>query len=332
MSRTLEEEQLTRLDLNLAPFLNESAVNRALGSSRAEDFAMYPEVDLPRLRTALSNRLGVPPEALIIGCGSDELIDLAMRTLVPTGGSIGVLAPSFGIYDHAARACGLRVGRVPVQADLPVDALASLRADAYFLPSPNNPTGAAFPRSVFEDLLDRTAAPVIIDEAYAEFARQDLRPLARQRDNVLVLRTFSKAYGLPGIRIGYGLGRPPLVDRLRSVKMPYNVSSFSERVALAALEDSVFVEKVVSAVEAERSRVFRKLQTSGWPVWPSVANFHFVGPISNGAHVRDALRERGIAVKLVDWPGGREGSSLRIGIGTLAQDDRLLEALEKVAP
>jgi len=320
-----------RLDRNTTPFLNESAILRALRAMTPWDLAMYPEPGAPALTRAIADRVRFPVDRVLLGNGSDEILDLAMRALVPRGGSIGVIEPSFGMYDHFARACGVDVRRVPARDTLPVDALAALRADAYFVPSPNNPTGAAFPRAAFEGLLDRVDAPVVIDEAYAEFARQDLRSLAAGNERAIVTRTFSKAYGVPGIRVGYALGPPDLLDPMRRIRMPYNLSAWSERAALAALEDGAFVDRAVAFVTTERARLTDAIGERGWPVWPSRANFVFVGPLRRGAEVHDALRDRGVLVKLVDWPGGAEGRSLRITIGTRDQDDALLRALEEVS-
>jgi histidinol-phosphate aminotransferase len=333
MTRTLEEvSRPVRLDLNVAPFLNEEAVARALRAGSSSDLAAYPEPGVPGLERAIADGLGVEADRVLVGNGSDEVLDLAMRTLVPPNGSIGVLDPGFGMYDRFAAASRLRVARVRARGILPVDALASLDADAYFLASPNNPTGETFPREAFESLAARTSAPVVLDEAYAEFARQDLRPLARDSDSFLVTRTFSKAFGLPGIRVGYAVGPGALVDRLRAIRMPYNVSSWSERVARAALDDPGFVDRVVAFVEARRAELESELLQSGWPVWPSRANFLFVGPLGDADRVWRSLREAGVLVKLVDWPAGREGQSLRVSVGTGPQNAALLAALREVDP
>lgn len=333
MSRANAELQRPiRLDLNTTPFLNEAAVERAFRGATRRDLAGYPEPGVPRLEAAIAERVGVREEQVIAGNGSDEILDMAIRALVPQGGSIGVLDPSFGMYDHFARASRIALRRVRAREELPLDALAALRADAIFVSSPNNPTGVAFPRDALEALVNRVPVPVVIDEAYAEFARQDLRDLTGRRERVIVSRTFSKAYGLPGIRVGYAIGPRALIDRLRGIRMPYNVSAWSERVALAALEDDSFPQTAVAFVEAERPRLYNALRKAGWPVWPSEANFLFVGPFPAAADVWQGLRERGVCVKLVDWPGGADGQSFRITMGTEAQDDALLDALKEVAP
>ena len=321
---------MVRLDLNTLPFLNEAAVERVLRSARPSDFAKYPEPGLPRLTETIAHRVGLPPECVLVGNGSDEVLDLAFRALVSPGGSVGVISPSFGMFQHFAQACGVQLRPVAAREKLPVDALSTLCVDAYFLPSPNNPTGTAFVREDIEALIESIEAPLLLDEAYAEFARQDFRSLARPDGRVLVTRTFSKAYGLPGIRVGYALGDRDLIERMRRIRTPYNVSSWSERVALAALDDEGFVEKAVAFVEAQRSKLFRSLRATGWPVWPSRANFVFVGPLDRAVEIREALLARGVVVKFVEYPGGNGGGSLRITVGTDADHARLLEALDGV--
>lgn len=320
-----------RLDLNTVPFLNEVALRTACRSTDLQELAMYPEPDSPSLTRALASRLGVRQESILIGNGSDEILDLVIRALIPRGGSIGILLPSFNMYEYLARANGRATIQIPAEETLPVERLTACGADGLILASPNNPTGSVFAREDFEALADETQGPVVIDEAYAEFARQDLRPLAFSRDNVIVIRTFSKAYGLPGIRVGYAVGAVPLLGEMRAIKTPYNVSSISEQVALAALAEDSFPSQTVDFIASERSRLFESLKRSGWPVWPSQANFLLVGPSPQAAKIRAALKDRKVLVKLVDWPGGETGSCIRITVGTAAQNQVLLAALEEMA-
>ncbi|MGQ0796432.1 MAG: pyridoxal phosphate-dependent aminotransferase [Methanobacteriota archaeon] len=331
MSRPDVEPEIVRLDRNVVPFLNEAAVRRALSDATPHDLATYPEPGTPRLQEAIARAVGVTVDRVLVGNGSDEILDLAMRALVPPGGRVGVLAPSFGMYDHVARAGGVTMSRVAARDVLPVAGLAALDVDAYFLASPNNPTGAAFPRDDVVALVDRVDVPVLIDEAYAEFARQDFRDLAGRAGRVIVTRTFSKAYGLPGIRVGYALGPPDRIGRMASIRMPYNLSAWSERAALAALEDGSFVDRAVRDIESRRPVLVAALVDQGWPVWPSGANFLLVGPIARSAEVRETLRRRGVLVKPIDYPGGDAGGCLRITVGTDAQHARLLEALKEAA-
>jgi len=319
-----------RLDLNTAPFLNEAAIRRAFETAKFEELATYPEKDAPLLTNQLAEVLGVPQEAVLVGNGSDEILDLAARALVPPGGSLGILHPSFSSYEHIANSNRLKIVRVTAGKQLPVSKLVSTHADCWFLASPNNPTGTALTQEDLESLLNQLQAPILIDEAYAEFANQDFRQIAADSSRVIVTRTFSKAYGLPGIRVGYAVAPPRVIAKLREIKMPYNISTISEQVALAAISDNSFVSRVVTTVLSQRQFLFEKLSNDGWPVWPSQANFLLVGPLRDAAGVQAALRKQGILVKLIDYPGENLGQSLRITIGTEAQNALLLEALGRV--
>ncbi len=321
-----------RLDLNTAPFLNEAAIRRAFETATLEDLATYPEKDAPLLTSRLAEVLGVPREAVLVGNGSDEILDLAARALIPQGGSLGILHPSFSSYKHIANSNRLKIVRVTAEKQLPVKKLISTHADCWFLASPNNPTGAAFSQEGLESLVNQSQVPMLIDEAYAEFANQDLRHTAANSRSVIVTRTFSKAYGLPGIRVGYAVGPLGIIAKLREIKMPYNISTISEQVAVAALSDNSFVSHVVATVLSQRQFLFEKLHNNGWPVWPSQANFLLVGPLRDAAGVQTALQRQSILVKLIDYPGGTLGQSLRITIGTEAQNALLLDALGRVSP
>lgn len=331
MTNRANEPAYVRLDQNILPFLNEVAIRRALSRATPHDLADYPEPGTPRLIDAIARQLGLTVDRVLVGNGSDELLDLAMRALVPSGGSVGVLAPSFGMYDHFARACGISLKRAPARDEFPADALAAFDVDAYFVASPNNPTGAAFPRATVESFLGRVSVPVLLDEAYAEFAHQDFRALAIRHGHVIVTRTFSKAHGLPGIRVGYALGPKDLIARMGSIRMPYNLSAWSERAALTALEDGGFVDRAVAFVEAQRPKLAEALAAQGWPVWPSRANFVLLGPLRRAVEIREALTSRGVLVKPIDYPGGDAGGCLRITVGTDAQHARLFVALKEVA-
>ncbi len=331
-NNTTELVKPIRLDLNTAPFLNEGALHRALETMKPDELIIYPEKNAPLLTNRLAKLIGVPSEAVLVGNGSDEILELAARAMIPRGGSLGVLNPSFSLYDDIANSNGFKIVKVAAERELPVRKIVSTVTDCWFIASPNNPTAAAFGKERFEKLLDQLQVPILIDEAYAEFANQDFRLLAANSDRAIVTRTFSKAYGLPGIRVGYAVGQPDLIAKLRTIKLPYNLSTISERVALAAITDNSFVPRIISLILSQRQFLFERLSADGWPVWPSQANFFLVGPLSNAAKVQAKLQEQGILVKLIDYPGGDVGQSIRITIGTEVQNSLLLDALGKVSP
>lgn len=332
MGSAVEPARPLRMDLNTLPELNLEAIRRACAQSPAETLASYPDPEAAELVAALARKLGVPPGSILTGNGSDEILGLAVRTLIPPGGAVATLDPTFAMYGRFVAAHGGRLRPVPESADFPQAPLRASGAGLFLIASPNNPTGTTYPEAALRDFAGATDRPIVLDEAYHQFAGQDLVPLALAHPNVLVVRTFSKAYGLPGIRVGYGVGHPTLLMRLREAQPPFSVSAFGLRVALAALEDDGFVTRAVAEVRRCRAGFARGLADLGWAVWPSQANFLLVGPSPAAARIARGLRDRGIWVRTIDYPGGPGGSCLRITVGTEAQNRRCLAALEETAP
>ena len=316
-----------RLDLNILPFVNERALRRAFTGGSIDELGAYPDPTAEPLRVAISARLDVPPSSVWVGNGADDLLERFLRVGVRSRGTVALLDPSFGMYSWIARQYRRRVASVPAEETLPVDELVRRRADAYVVCSPNNPTGAAFGRRQVEELIARTSVPVLLDEAYAEFAGQDFRDLARSEPRVLVVRTFSKAYGLSGIRVGYALGHPSAIRRLAESTPPFHLNVFSQRAAIAALEDPAFVARAVAFVRRLRPRLETGLRRLGWPVRPSVANFLRVGPIRSADRVAARLEAAGWRVRLLERGGPGPGGYLRISVGTPGQIRGLLRAL-----
>ncbi|MHB8351082.1 MAG: pyridoxal phosphate-dependent aminotransferase [Thermoplasmata archaeon] len=321
-----------RLDLNTLPELNLDALHRAWAGSSAEALAAYPDPQATGLLEALARKLRIPTESILAGNGSDEILGLAVRSLVPSGGAVATLDPTFAMYARFVAAHGGRILPVQETGIFPQEPLLRSGAGMFLIASPNNPTGTAYPERSLQEFAEATPHPIVLDEAYHQFAGQDLLPLTRSRSNVLVVRTFSKAYGLPGIRVGYGVGDPNLIRRLREAQPPFSVSSFSLRAALAALEDDSFVARAVATVRTLRADLERGLKGLGWEVRPSQANFLLAGPRVDASRTAERLRDRGIWVRAIDFPGGAAGSCLRITVGTAEQNRLCLDALSELGP
>ncbi|MDP2480813.1 MAG: histidinol dehydrogenase [Candidatus Palauibacterales bacterium] len=297
--------------------------------------ARYPDPHLPALRTALAAELGTEPERVWIGNGSDEAIDLLVRTLADPGDPVGVASPSYGVYSDRVRAHGARVVPLPLDADFDLDvevAVATLRdARLLFLCSPNNPTGNRLSLERIETLLERWPGVLALDEAYVEFARGDsLTPKAGGSwPRLVVLRTFSKAWGLAAARVGCAVADPGLVQVLTRAGLPYPLSTLSARVAVAALADRAGMIRRVADIVAERERVRRELEALGTRPLPSEANFLLFSVDDPYAVQRCLAEEHGVVVRdRSDLPRLRGG--LRVSIGTRAENDRFLEGLARV--
>ena len=293
----------------------------------------YPDLGSVALRTALAARLDVDVDQLAVGCGSVALCQQVVQVMA--GPDDEVLYPwrSFEAYPILTTVAGARSVQVPLRPDqsFDLDALAAAvtaRTRVMFVCSPNNPTGTAVLRADLETLLDRVPSGVLVvlDEAYREFVTDADVPDGTaylDRANVLVLRTFSKAYGLAGLRVGYGVAADPAVARaLRQVQIPFAVSTIAQEAALACLEPEAEkqLSQRVDEVVSERSRVYDRLADLGYPVVPSQANFVWIPLGDATTEWARGCEEHGVIVR----PFG--GSGVRITIGTAAENDTLLSA------
>jgi histidinol-phosphate aminotransferase len=325
-------EDVIKLDGNENPY---GPSPRALDALRgAYPAHRYGDADQRRLRTAIAARAGVGPENVVVGAGSDELIDLVFRLFVAEGDRIVTASPTFGMYGFDAHLQGAEVVDVPRGEDWEVDREGLLEAAAgsksVFIPSPNNPTGGLLPEAVVDGVLD-SGSLLVVDEAYIEFSHgESLARRAASDPALVVLRTFSKWGGLAGLRVGYGVMAPEVTELMRAVQQPYTVNIAAEAAALASLEDCALLDERACIVAGERDRVADAMRNLGWlePA-PSEANFLLCRTFrGDGRTLRDALRRRGIFVRYLDTSRLRQ--HIRISLGTPEQNDRVLEALAEI--
>ena len=331
----LPEARLVKLDANENPYGPSPRARQAL--AQLSSGHIYPDPTQRALRQALADRLGVDVERIVVGHGSDELIDLTLRLVLCAGDVVLDCPPTFGMYRFCTTVCGGRVRAIPRRPDFTLDvpaleaATRDERVRALFITSPNNPDGSVTPPEVIERLL---ALPilVVVDEAYIEFS--GLPGLMSRRpwpENLIVLRTFSKWAGLAGLRVGYGLFPAGIIEHLWKIKPPYNVNVAGAAAALASLEDEAFLQANVARLVAERERLQTEL--ARFPFlhpYPSRANFVLCRVTGLSARrVWEALRRRGVLVRYFDEPGLQD--CIRISSGTPAQVDALLEALRQIA-
>ena len=303
----------------------------------------YPDGPGRALRRALAERHGVGPDEVVLGNGSCELILLAGQALLDPGTTVVHASPSFVLYPHLAAAAGAEAVAVPLAADdgHDLDAMAGAadeRTRLVLLCNPNNPTGAYRSADEIERFLDALPEDlaVLVDEAYFEFVdRPDAgrtMSLARDRPNLLVTRTFSKAHGLCGLRVGYGVGGAGWIDALDRVRQPFNTNALAQAAALESLRHPAALERRVRETVAERDRVQRALTETSWAVTPSQGNFILVAaedPAAGSPGVHEQLLRLGVIV--------RDGASLgcpgrlRVSIGTPEENGAFLSAWSAVA-
>jgi len=329
------------------------AALRAIRNATSDQLSRYPSVYGDSLRTAIAERFGVPVEAVVTGCGSDDLLDSTFRGCCDPGDSISALFPTFAMVEIFARVNGLPVQRWEAAREglglLEPAALLAPSAGLLYLCRPNNPTGEVLPKAWLEDLLQLSGAldplpsstpgpVVLLDEAYADFLEEDdpdffLR-LAAESRRLVVLRTFSKAYGLAGLRVGFAVGAPELIREIEKARGPYKVTQVSEAAAVAALQDAEgWIPQIRRETLLERGRLASELEARGFQVLPSGANFLCLpllegssAPLSAEAFTA-GLREQGVAVR--PFPGlPGIGDAVRVSVGPRPEMDRFLSALD----
>ena len=321
----------------LAPVMLDANEN-SLGSVGPDDFSRYPDPHQRAIKADLAKIKGVAADQIFLGNGSDEAIDLLVRlTCTPGQDSIVICPPTYGMYEVAANLNDVRVERLPLTADfqLPANAaavLAASRAKLVFLCSPNNPTGNLLAQEAIETILANFRGLVIVDEAYADFADAPswLTRLV-EFPRLVVMQTFSKAWGLAGLRLGVAYASPTLIGYLNKIKPPYNISAATQQHALAALANAPQLPEM--RAELLQSREWLGQQLPQLPIvehiFPSDANFLLVRFNVDATDVYDALSSRGIVVRNRTSQPGCTGC-LRLTVGTATENALLVQALVEI--
>lgn len=298
---------------------------------------LYPDGDCFYLKQGLAARLGVSRDQLIFGNGSNELIELAVRTFMRPGDEAVMAHQAFVIYRLVVQAAGGSFKIIPLKDfthDL--DAMARAitpRTRLLFLANPNNPTGTIYRRKEWEEFLDHVAPEllIIVDEAYFEYVADSEYPdsLAYHRESrpILTLRTFSKLYGLAGLRIGYGIGAREIVDLMHRVRQPFNVNAAAQWAALAALDDEDHVRRSLKVNREGMDYLTREIARLGLEQVPSQANFILVR-VGNGQAVFNQLLKRGVIVRPMD--GYDFPQHMRVTVGTMEENSRFIDELRAI--
>lgn len=307
------------------------AAARAIHEAATSTVTRYPALYAADVKRAIADYLGVDPEMIVTGCGSDDVLDSAIRAFAEPGDTVAYPDPSFAMIPIFAQMNGLTGAAVPMTAGHDVDpaAYAAVGARIAYVCSPNNPTGGALGRSAIERIVADARGVVILDEAYAEFASANVLDLVRMSPRVLVSRTLSKAFGLAGLRVGYAVGDPALVAEVEKSRGPYKVNGVAQRAAVAALtEDRDWVSARVREAIDNRERLAAALRALGLAPLPSEANFVLV-PAPDAQRLDRELRELGVAVRpFTGLPG--IGDALRISVGPWEMLETCLRALGEV--
>ncbi len=306
--------------------------NPALAKVRPQDLDLtqYPTRDTDALRAALAGFHGLPADRFVCGNGGDELLDILCKAFGGPGEAIATPWPSYSLYPHVAEVAGLKFKPVRTKkgfAQLDVEGLLATQPRLVVVATPNNPTGTRFATGELERLAEGLEGVLVLDEAYIEYAglKHSFLPRVEDFDNVVVLRTLSKAYGLAGLRVGYLAANGELARVLNAAKAPFNVGVLAEAIAVAALQEQEWVDAGVKAVRSERDRMATALAKLGLRVHASEANFLLTEPPRGASETQDALRKRGILART--FTDAALQRCLRFTVGTRAHTDKVVAAL-----
>lgn len=325
-------EEIVKLDANENPYGCSPKVNAALATYR--DMNIYPDSGQTELRKMLQEYTGVSAENIVVGAGSDQLIDLILRLFLEPGDEVINCVPTFAMFRFFMGLSNGKMVDVPRDEDYAVrvkavKAAITRRTKIILLATPNNPTGTVTPRQDILQILD-TGVPVVVDEAYYEFSGETMAPLVNQYQNLIVLRTFSKWAGLAGLRIGYGLFPSKIADYLLKIKEPYGVNVAAAVAVRESLKDRDYLMDRVNAIITERERLFAELKKLEWlKPFPSQANFIFCTVWKGKAgELQQQLQQKGVLVRYFDQPYLQ--NSVRISVGRPEDTDALIKVLREL--
>lgn len=325
-----------KLNTNELPYAPPDCVREAI-TNEIEQLARYPNPRSEPLREALADFHGVNINQVIVGNGSDDILNLLSRAFGGPERQTVDTFPSYSLYPVLTAIAGGTLDSIPFTPDfrLPLEALLKSRADLLFLTCPNAPTGIRFSTEDLKQIAESLEGLLVVDEAYVEFAEASALPLLADHENVVLTRTFSKAYGLAGLRVGYALAAPAVVAVLDRIRDSYNVNRLSQAGALAALKHPAIYREFAAQVKVTRQWTRSELEKLGWRVCPSEANFLFGAPVDRAGQAgpemaRDLfnyLESQKILVRYFP-KHPLTASHLRVSVGTQSEMERFMEKVK----
>ena len=322
-----------KLDAMENPFsLPEDMKQNIVDAVRGAAVNRYPDPSGEKLKEAIAELWGIGTKRMILGNGSDELIQMIILAF---GGPVLIPTPTFAMYEISSRALSQEVAVVPLGKDFSLNADKMLKkaketkAKVIFLANPNNPTGNRFSDEVVQKILNRTNAAVVIDEAYFSFSGKSFLPVLKDHPNMIILRTLSKI-GFAGLRIGVLTASAKVVDQLNKVRLPYNINALSQAAAVAALGRKDVLNQQISLLISSRQRLYNELSSlKGITAYPSETNFILFRAATDAARIHEKLKEAGILIKDLNRPGPLK-NCLRVTVGTPEENNEFITRLHKI--
>lgn len=318
-----------KLNTNENPYPPSPKVVQALKRAASDPLNLYPDALCKSLRKAIAKTYRLNQNQIICGNGSDEILRLILSAFLNPGEKVLYPSPSYPLYQTLAQLSDGKTREIPLtdNFDFP-EWKDEWQGKILFIPNPNSPTGGYFSEDKISLACEKFKGLVVIDEAYADFAQSSALPLLKKYSNLIVCRTFSKSYSLAGMRLGYAVSSPDIINGFYMVKDSYNVNRLSQVAAQAALEDKAYFKNIVSKVINSRQKLVGELEHLGFKVLPSEANFVFASPPDkNGKSLYQYLKKKKILVRYWDRP--RLSESVRITVGTEEEITSLVDALKK---
>ena len=320
--------KIIKLNSNENPYPPSPTVGEVLQSFNWERLRRYSDPFANEFRNATSKVLGVPHDWIIVGNGSDEVLNLVIRACADPGGKVVYPIPTYVLYRTLAYMQPAEVIEIPYPEDyrLPIEEI--IRADGAitFIATPNSPSGHVVPLEDLRSLAKRLSGVLVVDEAYVDFTSEDALSLVKEFENVISIRTLSKGYSLAGIRLGFGIANPKLLAGLYKVKDSYNIDAIACAIGAAAMEDQAYKSACIKRIKTSREKLAVKLKQLDFRVWDSQTNFLLVQPPQDNAEdIYLRLKAEGILIRYFKQSGLE--NKLRITVGTDEQNQELVEAL-----
>ena len=327
----------TKLNTNENPYSPSGNVSKAIAvACEGRSLAKYPDPFANQFRKQAADVLGVSPDMILCGNGSDDLLTILVRCYVGVGDAMRVPTPSYILYQTLADIQGVLCDKVAFTDDwlLPESFAAPNTSTGEpvrlaVVPNPNSPSGTLLPPEQLLDLAEQLPCPLVVDEAYGDFSESNCLELVEKSDRIIVTRSMSKSYALAGIRFGFAVAQPAVIEQLAKVKDSYNCDAIAIAAATAAIADQGWLRKNQSAIRATRARLVTQLRQFGFSVVDSQANFVWCTHTeSSHKEIYESLRKRSILIRFMVYSGWGDG--LRITVGTDAEIDVLLGAMESI--
>jgi histidinol-phosphate aminotransferase len=323
--------EIIKLNSNENPYPPCPEVMEVLKNFDSEWLRRYPNPYAEDFRQAISKALGFRSDWIIVGNGSDELLNVMMRACIEPGRKVVYPTPTYVLYQTLTQMQSAEIVEIPYSEDykLPLEELIGANGAVTFIATPNSPSGHVVSMDELRKLASKLSGVLVIDEAYVDFAQENALDLVKEFENVISIRTLSKGYSLAGIRLGFGIANPKLLSGLYKVKDSYNIDAIACAVGAVAMSNQEYKNACVQKVKASRSLLAADLKELGFRVWDSQTNFLLVQPDKeNAEYLYQKLKSEGILVRYFQQP--KMEDKLRITIGTDEQNQALMQVLKNL--